>query len=396
MTTNSRPQLADLFAARARNVPPPLYDLSQDSSLISFVYGYADPALFPGPDLLAAAAAILDDDIDGALNYGHPDPQLRELVAGRLRRRGVEADPAQVLIGYGSSQLLGLVSQAMIDPGDVIVIEGPSFLGAVRLFTNAGARVVTVPVDQGGLDTGALEQALRDLAGRGVRPKFIYTIPTFQNPTGATLTLERRRRLVALAAEHGVLVIDDDAYGDLRFEGAPLPPLAALDERGWVLTLGTFSKILAPGLRLGWAWGHPEVVGRLEMLKLEGATSPLTTRLVTRFARGGRLDAHIQRLCAHYRHKRDVALAAAQAHFPAGVRALRPEGGFFLWCDLPEGLDGDALLKRARDHGVAFLPGTRCFADGQGQRSIRLAFSYLPEEQIGEGIARLGRAMAES
>lgn len=392
--TNRQPQLADLFAARVRQVPAALYDLSQDSTLISFVYGYADPALFPGPDLLAATGALLDDDIDAALNYNHADPQLRELVAERLRRRGAPADAAQVLLGYGSSQLLGLVSQALIDPGDVILIEGPSFLGAVRLFTNAGARVVTVPVDQDGLDTDALEQRLRELAGQGLRPKFIYSIPTFQNPTGATLTLERRRRLVALAAEHGVLVIDDDAYGELRFEGAPLSPLAALDDQGWVLTLGTFSKILAPGLRLGWAWGHPEVVRRLEVLKLEGATSPLTTRLVTRFARGGRLDAHIQRLCAHYRHKRDVALAAVREHFPAGVRVLRPEGGFFLWCDLPPGLDSDTLLARAREHGAAFLPGTRCFADGQGHGAMRLAFSYLPEPQIREGIARLGRAMA--
>lgn len=394
--TNSLPQLADLFAARVRQVPAALYDLSQDSTLISFVYGYADPALFPGPDLLAAAGALLDDDIDGALNYNNADPHLRELVAERLRRRGAPADAAQVLIGYGSSQLLGLVSQALIDPGDVILIEGPSFLGAVRLFTNAGARVVTVAVDQHGLDTDALEQHLRELARQGLRPKFIYSIPTFQNPTGATLTLERRRRLVALAAEYGVLVIDDDAYGELRFEGTPLPPLAALDQHGWVLTLGTFSKILAPGLRLGWAWGHPELIRRLEVLKLEGATSPLTTRLVTRFARGGRLDAHIQRLCAHYGHKRDVALAAIQAHFPAEVRVLRPEGGFFLWCDLPAGLRSDTLLARARDYGAAFLPGTRCFADGQGQGAIRLAFSYLPEEQIREGIARLGRAIADS
>ena len=256
----------------------------------------------------------------------------------------------------------------------------------------AGAQLVTAPTDDQGLDVDALEQILRDLRARGVRPKFLYTIPTYHNPTGTLLPLERRRRLVALAAEYGLLVVEDDAYGELRFEGEPATRLAALDEEGWVLHVGTFSKILAPGVRMGFACGRPELIQRLQMFKLEGG-QPFFSRVVERYCADGRLDAHIRELNVLYRRKRDLMLEAMRRELPAGWSAAVPQGGFFIWCRLPEGMSAEALLKQAEAAGVTFVPGTQFFANGQGDDAIRLAFSFQSEERIAEGIARLGAAM---
>jgi 2-aminoadipate transaminase len=207
------------------------------------------------------------------------------------------------------------------------------------------------------------------------------------------MPLARRQKLVALGAEYGVAIVEDDAYGDLRFEGQPLPNLAALDQEGWVIRVGTFSKILAPGVRMGWAYARPEIVERLSMIKAEGSSGPYLTRVVARYCAEGRLEAHIQELIALYRHKRDVMLAAIGREFPAEVVTVRPEGGFFVWCRLPDGMSATKLLAAAEEHGATFLPGTRCFADGQGDDAIRLAFSFQPAEQIEEAIARIGAAM---
>lgn len=394
MTTTASRRLDELFAGRAHHVTPQMHWPDQPQ-LITFSYGFADPALFPRAQLVAAADAALADDIDGALNYGPSYPGLRTVVADRLRRHGVEADEENILLSYGSGQIIGLLPYVFIDPGDTVIIEGPTFMGAVRSFQDAGARIVTAPVDAHGLNIDALEEILRDLRKRNIRPKFIYTIPTFQNPSGTTLPLERRQRLVALAEEYGVVVVEDDAYGDLRFEGDALPSLAALDQSDWVLSLGTFSKILAPGIRQGWAYGSPEIIRRLEMFKVEGSSGPFLTRMVARFAANGQLERHIATLCAHYHHKRDVMLAAMQQHFPQDVQYVVPQGGFFFWCELPEGMSATALQQRAEQHGATFTSGTRCFADGQGDNAIRLAFSYLPAEQIERGIAMIGAAMRE-
>jgi 2-aminoadipate transaminase len=387
--------LDDLFAARARDASPPMYGPTppRHSGMISFSYGLADPALFPRADLLAATDAVLKEDAAAALNYGSTFGGLVEQIVVRLRSQGIEAEDENLLVSYGSGQILALLPQVFVDPGDVVLIEGPSFMGAVRNFAEAGARLVTVPTDAQGMDVEALESMLRDLRRQNVRPKFIYAIPTFQNPTGTTLPLERRQKLVALAAEYGVVVVEDDAYGDLRFEGQPLPNLAALDQDGWVIRTGTFSKILAPGVRMGWAFAQPEIVQRLAKFKTEGSSGPFLTRVIARYCAEGRLEAHIQELIALYRHKCNVMLDAISREFPTGVTIQRPAGGFFIWCKLPPGISASALLKSAEAAGATFLPGTRCFADGQGDDAIRLAFSFLPAEQIEEGIARLGRVM---
>jgi 2-aminoadipate transaminase len=386
----------DLFAARARDIAtqhsgPALAPGS--GPLISFAYGLADPALFPRAELLAATAAVLEEDAPAALNYGPTFGGLREQIVVRLRAQGIEAEDENVIVSYGSSQILALLPQVFVDPGETVLIEGPSFMGAVRYFADAGARLVTVPTDADGMDVDALESILIDLRRQSIRPKFIYTIPTFHNPTGTTMPLARRQKLVALGAEHGVAIAEDDAYGDLRFEGQPLPNLAALDQDGWAIRIGTFSKILAPGVRMGWAFARPEIIERLAKFKVEGSSGPFLTRVIAHYCADGRLEAHIQELIALYRHKRDVMLDAIAREFPAGVTALRPEGGFFIWCKLPHGMSARALLPLAEARGATFLPGTRCFANGQGDDTIRLAFSFQPAEQIEEGIARIGAAM---
>lgn len=385
-----------LFAERARHVPPPLYGPTQPAraDLISLTYGFADPALFPTEELLSATGEVLHHDAADALNYGPAFAGLRTFIIDRLRSQGITAGDEDVLLSYGSSQILALLPQVFVDPGDTVIIEGPTFMGAVRHFLDSGARVLTVPVDHDGMQVDALEGMLRQLRHEGVQPKFIYTTPTFQNPTGATMPLHRRRTLLGLAAEYNVVIAEDDAYGDLRFEGESLPSLAALDTNGLVVRIGTFSKILAPGVRTGWAYGRPEIIARLAAFKSEGANGPFLTRMVARFCAEGRLDSHIAALNELYRHKRDVMLAAIKHELPQ-ITAERPKGGFFVWCRLPEGVSASALLPRAEAAGASFLPGSRCFANGSGDNYMRLAFSFQPAEQIEVAIERIGRAMRE-
>ncbi|MEN9937657.1 MAG: hypothetical protein RLZZ387_4236 [Chloroflexota bacterium] len=392
LTRDGAPALDDLYAARARTLlPAPVWPEAPDDA-ISLNYGFAAPELFPIKDLHEAIGEVLYEATDAALNYGPTAPHFVQLIAERMRARGVAAEPQNILVTLGSSQALGLLPQVLVEPGDTVLIEGPSFMGAVRYFSAAGARLVTVPTDGEGLVVDALEEILHEHRARGVRPKFIYTIPTYQNPTGTLMPLERRKRLVALAAEYGVVVVEDDAYGELGFEGERMPSLASLDTEGWVLHVSTFSKILAPGVRVGFVCGPPELVARLAQFKIEGGR-PFITHVVERFCADGRLDVHIGDLNAHYRRKRDAMLEAMAREFPAGWSATKPSGGFFIWCKLPEGMSATALAKQAAGMGVAFEPGTRFFANGQGDNAMRLAFSYQSEERIIEGIRRIGAAM---
>lgn len=392
MSAVSVPALSDLYAARAKTLAPAQIWPEHEGDLISLAYGFAAPELFPTDDLLDAVAEVLKEDAAEGLNYAPTYPGLVQFVVDRLRAQGTPAEPGNVLIAYGSSQVLALLPQVFIDPGDAVIVEGPTFMGAVRHFALAGARLITVDVDEHGMNVEALEETLHDLARRGQRPKFIYTIPTFHNPSGTLMPLERRRRLVALAKEYGVLIVEDDAYGDLYFESPPPPRLSALDHEGWVVQVGTFSKILAPGLRMGWACGSHEIIQRLASFKVEGSSGPFLTRMVERYCANGRLERHIADLRAAYRVRRDVMLAAIAREWPAEAQVTKPEGGFFVWARLPQGLSATALLAEAEKHGVTFVPGTHFYANGAGDDAFRLAFSFVPHQQIEEGIARIGAA----
>lgn len=387
-------KLEDLFAERARDARTVSWGDDPEGDVVSLAFGLADPALFPREELIEAAAAVTAYEGGRMLNYAGPDERLIEQIVARLRREGVDAHANQVVLGYGSSEILHVLPLVLVEPGDTVIVEAPTFVGAVGRFAASGARLIGVPVGPLGMDLDALEQALEALKAASQRAKFMYVIPTFQNPTGTTMPLAQRERLVGLAAAYGTLIVEDDAYGELRFQGEHLPPLAALSSE-WVLRVSTFSKLLAPGLRMGYAHGPLPLIQRLAAFKTSGGSGPFLTAMVASYSANGRLDAHIEELRALYARKCAAMIEAIKREFPAGVSYLVPDGGFFIWCTLPAGVSGTALAEHAIACGVEILPGARCYAGGGVDNSFRLAFSQQPEERIVEGIARLGKAIRD-
>jgi 2-aminoadipate transaminase len=383
-----------------------LLKLTEQEGIISFAGGLPAPDVFPLEEVAQAAQRVLRGHGPQALQYGTTEGYrpLREMIARHAARYGLHVTPDNIQITSGSQQALDLLGKVFINRGDRILVEAPTYLGALQAWNSYGAEYLPVKIDDHGMDMNELEAALR--AG----PKFIYVLPNFQNPTGVTLSLERRQRLVELADRYGVPIVEDDPYGQLRYEGNHLPPVAVLDERSGVATketgressysgnviyLSTFSKILAPGLRLGWVVAHPEVISKLAQAK-QGAdlhTATFTQMVVYEVARNSFLDRHIHLIRRVYGERRNVMLAAMQEHFPEGVRWTRPDGGLFLWVTLPEQVDAAGLLKKALEKRVAFVPGAPFFPSGGGRNTFRLNFSNAKPEAIREGIARLGEVL---
>jgi 2-aminoadipate transaminase len=320
------------------------------------------------------------------------------MLVRHMGRYGIEVGPENVLVTSGAQQALDLVGKLFLDPGDRVLVEAPTFVGAIQAFRSYQAQYLTVPVDQNGLRVDLLEDALR------ARPKFLYVLPNFQNPAGVTLSLERRRRLVELASHYRIPIVEDDPYGQLRYEGEHLPPLVKIDAElhgcahgehalhGGVLYLGTLSKTLAPGLRLGWIVAPEDVIRRLVQMK-QGTdlhTGTFVQMVAYETARGGFLDGHVRRIREVYRERRDAMLGALQREFPSTVRWTWPQGGLFLWVTLPPGTDSSVVLQDALREKVAFVPGTPFYPDGGGRESFRLNFSYCRPEVIREGVRRLG------
>lgn len=385
-----------------------LLKLTQNPEVISFAGGMPAPEGFPLERVREVCHRLLSDANAGqaALQYSTTEgyPPLRELVSRHLGRYGIVAGLENVLITSGSQQALDLLAKLLINPGDRVLVEAPTYLGALQAFSVFGAEYVSVPTDDDGLQTSRLEDALRS------GPKFMYLLPNFQNPSGVTLSLERRKMAVELADKYGLPIVEDDPYGQLRYEGDHLAPLLVLDREtrgvrrdngyhlGNVIYLSTFSKTLAPGLRLGWIVAPPEVITRLVQLK-QGAdlhTSTFTQVVAYEVARGGFLDEHVRCLREVYRERRDVMLEALDANFSPswGVTWTRPAGGLFLWMRLPKGMDSRRLLEAALKEQVAFVPGDSFFAPDtsaeKAARYLRLNFSNANPDKIREGIRRLG------
>ena len=363
--------------------------------VIPLTYGFPDPGSFPFADLAAASGRVLDNGGDTALQYGPiaGDERFREHVAERLQGDGLDVAADNIIVTSGGSQGIQLVTELVVDPGDAVIVEAPSFIGALQTFRNAEAELHEVPIDDLGMRTEKLAEVLAKLDAAGKQPKLIYTIPTFHNPAGVSMPLTRRRELIELARRYGVLVLEDDAYSELRFDGERAPFLYELEPEGLVIQVRTYSKILAAGLRLGYLVAPAALVPRLLPLKVDVGTSPFLSRLAVEFAADGRLAAHIERLRDLYRERRDAMLAALDEYVPPPTTWTRPEGGFFVWLRLPAGLDASALLPRAEEAGVSFIPGTANFTHGDGSRYLRLAFSFLPPDRLTAGIRRLGRAI---
>ncbi len=391
-TTQNQDWTSDLLAHRAATLQP-AFNMAGAPGVISFSYGLPDEPSFPAADLAQAAADVMRDQSAQALQYGGPTPLVDYLVDYIGRDQQLTITPANLLVTVGSSQALGLACQLLIDPGDTIIVEGPTFLGAVSTFLKAEAKVTEVALDDEGLNIEALDKIIGDLKAAGERVKFIYVIPTFQNPTGVTLGLERRLALLEVAKKHQVLVLEDDAYAGLIFEGEVPPWLWTLDQDNIVVHCGTFSKTLAAGMRLGWMGGPPELIARIASLKSDGGTSPFAGYIAARYAQDGRLERHILKLREIYRRKRDRMLAGLERYMPDGARWTKPQGGFFIWLELPESLDTVKMLRDAIDAGVNYTPGPACFASRTGRHTLRLAFSHLPVEKIEPGLRILGEVI---
>ena len=388
------------FADRIELVGPSairdLLRFGADPELISFGGGYPDPDLFPMDQMREVFDGLLGDD-RSVLQYTVSDglPRLREQVAERMARDGVACSAPDVLILQGAQQGLDLAAKLVLDPGDVVITENPTFLGALIAFNPCQPAYAAVRTDDNGMDTDDLERVL----AANPRAKLIYTVPDFQNPTGVTLSLERRRRLVELANRHDVLVLEDSPYRDLRFAGEPVPTLKSLDTEGRVVFLGSFSKILAPGMRLGWSVASEDLTARLGLLKLAADTqcSTLNMAAASAFLDRYDIDAHIAAIRAAYRRKRDLMLDTMDELFPPSVAHTSPDGGLFTWLTFPDGFDAAAFLRdeaipRAR---VAFVPGATFYPVTQEPNHARVNFSGVSDERIVAGITRLAGLLRE-
>ena len=377
-----------------------LLKLTERPDVISFAGGLPAPEVFPREEVAAATERVLREQGKSALQYAPTEGYLplRELLVRHMSRYGVRVRPQNVMVTSGSQQGLDLIGRLFVNPGDRILTESPTYLGALQAWSAYQADYLTVPIDDDGLDVGKLEAQLRG------GPKFLYILPNFQNPAGVTLSLERRRRLVELANHYGAPIVEDDPYGQLRYEGEHLPPIVEIDAElhgcekgdcdftGDVLYLSTLSKTLAPGLRVAWVVAPESVISRLVQMK-QGAdlhTSTFCQMVAYEVARDGFLDRHVKRIRQLYGERRDAMLAACQRHFPPGVRWTQPQGGLFLWITFPDGLDSTELLKRAlAEENVAFVPGASFFPRGGGERTGRFNFSFCGPDLIDEGIHRL-------
>jgi DNA-binding transcriptional MocR family regulator len=374
------PVLRDLMALLTR------------ADTISFAAGIPAPELYPLDDFRQAMAHVLNTAGQTLLQ---PCPiegyyPLRQTIARRMASRGATVRAENILIVTGSQQGLDLIARAFLKAGDEVVVEAPSYLGALQIFSAAGTRLLGVPLDEEGMRLDILENILIRY-----RPKLIYTLPTFQNPSGCTMVPRRRLRLLELARRHRVPIVEDDPYGELYYTGQPPFPLLTLDQGGYVIYLSTFSKILFPGLRLGWVAAPRPVVERLSQIKqlADLHCSTLIQGAVYEFCQRGALDKHLDRVRDLYRQRRDAMLAALTKHGPAGLEWDEPQGGFNLWCRLPPGLKARQLMAEAARQSVALVPGEVFYPDGGGQEEMRLNFSCPPVALIEEGVQRLGVAI---
>ncbi len=361
--------------------------------------GQPDPATLPREELADLAGELLaSEDGAAALSYGEAGgfAGLRQLLSEKLRRwDGVEASPDEILITNGSNHGLAVVAQLFINPGDVAIVEAPTFMGGLRPLRQLKAQIEMVPLDENGLNVVALEGTLRRLRDAGTPAKLLYTIPNFHNPAGVNLSLDRRKRVAQLADDFNFVILEDDAYGELRFTGEQIPSIYSLARKGRVIRSATLSKILAAGLRVGYTIAPKEVVGRLSSLKLDGGASPFTGRLAAAYLKR-RYEEHVTLLRDVYRRKRDALVKGIEAGFAATPHLkpayMLPTGGFFLWLKLPAGTDGTRVAAEAAGRGVAYVPGQAFFADGSGAEYIRLAWSMLSEEDL----EAAGRLVAEA
>ncbi|MGW7242850.1 aminotransferase-like domain-containing protein [Streptomyces sp. NPDC054804] len=396
MTATSAPAALPPLAARARAVGgSPVREIlavTARPEVINFAGGLPAPELFDREGIAAAFRAVLEESPERALQYSttEGEPALRSALAARVTAQGLPTDPDDLLITTGSQQALSLLASALIDPGDTVFVESPCYLAALQVFGLAGARILPVPGDADGVDPAALEELIR-----AERPKLLYLVPTFQNPTGRTMPAARRAALATTAARHGLWIVEDDPYGELRYDGDRVPWIASFPGAAdRVVLLGSFSKVMAPGLRLGWLRA-PGALRRACAVAKQAAdlhTPTLNQLAAARYL--DVLDGHVATVRAVYGARRDAMLAGLADALPAGSTWNRPEGGMFLWARLPEPYDTTALLRRVVEHDVAYVPGEPFYAADPDRSTLRLCFVTQTPEEIGEGLRRLAAGLS--
>lgn len=368
------------------------------ANVIALSGGYPDPASLPIQDLIESTRIALERDGDWALAYafGSGVPELVDELSKKLARdQGIKAGVENILITNGSSQALALIFDLFLNPGDVMIAEAPWFMGAIWRAKALGAEVREVPLDDEGIDIAELERTLVAIEAEGKRAKLLYCVPTFQNPSGITYSLERRKALVALAQKHGLPILEDDAYFDLRFDGETIPTMYSLDNQGLVMYCGTFSKTIAAGIRLGWCVADAPILARLAGLKSDAGANAFTNHIAAQFCESGALQEHISELRPLYKHRRDVMLEALAEQMPEGTTWTTPAGGFFIWLTLPEGVTCGPVAEAAMKRGVGVGQGLMFFANGGGERNLRLSYSFNDDAEIQKGIVILGEVVRE-
>ncbi len=371
-----------------------LLTLASRKDVISFATGIADPESGPIEVLKGIEHELVGQRDYKALLHSPTEGfiSLRKAICGLMHKRGVYCQSDEIMLVSGSQQGIDLTARIMLDPGDIVIVEEPSFFPATQAFKAIGTRVIGIPIDEKGMRVDILEHLLQRY-----RPKLIYTIPNFHNPSGTEMELERRRRLLELAYKYRVLILEDDAYGDLCYEGHPLPSLKSMDSQGYVIYISTFSKNIYSGLRLGWMVAHKKAIKKFAAAKqiMDLHPNSLSQWIVERFIVNGGLDRHIPEVCKEYRVKRDAMYDALVKYAPVDLLWNRPRGGYYIWCKLPPKASASKLVAKAAERKVAFVPGTAFFTADQGDNYIRLNFTFVSLKEIPEGVQRLCEAMKD-
>jgi len=393
-----------LFSKRANRLRSSeireLLKLTQMPGMISFAGGLPNPKAFPVDIIHQCIDDTFKKNSEKALQYGTTEgvTKLRRVLAERMRKtRDIDCELHDILITSGAQQALSLAALVFIDPGDTYLTSVPAYLGAVQAFHAYEANCESIPMDEEGIDTDSLRRNLERLRRTGIYPKFFYTVPTFQNPSGETMSLNHRRELLDIASEYDFIIIEDDPYGDLIFEGEQIPPIKTMDKRGRVVYLSTFSKILAPGFRLGWLVASKDILDKFVLAKqaTDLCTNVFSQYVAYEYVKGGYLDEQVKTISSLYKHKRDVMLSALKKHFPKEVEWTIPKGGMFIWISLPKMIDTRLMFQKALAKKVAYVVGEAFFPEGGNYHSMRLNFSYTDDETIKEGIKRLSEVIKE-
>ncbi|MEA2086803.1 MAG: PLP-dependent aminotransferase family protein [Candidatus Caldatribacteriota bacterium] len=371
--------------------------LVQNPEVISLAGGMPDPKTFPVEDIKEISQNIFNNKSAQALQYSSTEglPELRKCILAHLAKDGNNGELENIIISSGSQQGLDLVGKVFLSPGDVAIVELPSYLAALNAFHSYGGELAGIPMDDEGMQMDILEEKLSLLKNEGKKVKFIYTISNFQNPAGVTMSLARRKKIIEIAHKFNVFIVEDNPYEKLRFEGEAIPSIYSLEKNGSVISLGTFSKILCPGLRLAWILGNKEIIRKIAILKqaTDLCTSILNQLIACEYCQSGKLEENIKSNVQIYKKKRDTMLNALEKYFPKEAVWTKPQGGFFVVATLPEYIDTKEMLKEAIEENVAYVPGAPFFADGKGQNTMRLSFCYPSEEDIEEGIKRIGNVI---